>query len=61
MAPTTRNGIAIINNTLGLNARPNESLNVAFQPGQANDAVGVTSAMPSMKKIKKLVGVFVVI
>jgi hypothetical protein len=43
MAPTTKNGIAIINSTLGLNARPNESFNAAFQPGQACNAVGPNS------------------
>jgi hypothetical protein len=34
-----------MNSTLGLKARLNESFNAAFQPGQANNAAGLSSVM----------------
>jgi hypothetical protein len=54
MAPTTKNGMAIMNKTLGLNARPNESFNAAFQPGQANNASGLNSVATNSRKIANL-------
>jgi len=54
MAPTTKNGIAIRNSTLGLNARPNESFNAAFQPGQANNASGLNSVAANSREIANL-------
>ena len=50
IAPTTANGIAIMNNTLGLKARPNESFNAVFQPGQAKDTVVLNKMMTTNKR-----------
>jgi len=38
-----------MNNTLGLKARPNWSATVAFQPGQANEADGLSKMMAAPK------------
>ena len=50
MAPTTKNGMAIINKILGLNARPNESLRLAFQLGQAKSAAGLNKMITANSK-----------
>ncbi len=61
MAPTTKKGMAIMNKTLGLKARPNESFNAAFQPGQANAAVELNSVTAAnTRKITKIILVFIV-
>ncbi|MCI0691407.1 hypothetical protein L0337_05295 [candidate division KSB1 bacterium] len=39
-----------MNRILGLKARPNESFNAAFQPGQANAAVGLKSVTAANRK-----------
>ena len=56
MAPTIKNGIAIINNVLGLKARPNESPRTSFQPGQANKTAGLNNVMAAnRRKIANLI------
>jgi hypothetical protein len=53
MAPTTKNGIAIMNNTLGLKARLNESLRLEFQLGQAGSVAGLNTVRArSAQKMK---------
>jgi len=49
-----------MNSTLGLKARPNESFNAEFQPGQANDTTGANSVTASIKKMKKLFLIFII-
>jgi hypothetical protein len=61
MAPTTANGIAIMKSTLGLNARPNESFNAAFQPGQANNAAGLAVMTMSTKAIASFLNIFLLV
>jgi len=61
IAPTTVNGIAIMNNTLGLKARPNESFSAAFQPGQANNIDADKISNNNVIKTPKIILLVVVI
>ncbi|NUO83414.1 hypothetical protein HUU05_25355 [candidate division KSB1 bacterium] len=44
-APNTVNGMAIMNSTLALKARPRELLNTFVQPGQACAAIALKNAV----------------
>jgi hypothetical protein len=61
IAPTTANGIAIRNSTLGLKARPNESFSAAFQPGQARNNVGVENVITKVKKMPTIILILIAI
>ncbi|GEM_PF-4490625 len=61
IAPATANGIAIMNSTLGLKARPNESFNVAFQPGQAFNNIGVENVITKAKKMPTIILILIAI